>query len=109
MAGNMRSDELNDKLKAINGFAQGALIIHSKVAQICKWAFNGLVTPYNNTAVKAQIKKNGFCIVKLQNGLFPQHWVVFIGGQRMIDPWTGKNVSTSLYGSSYIKYIDLTV
>lgn len=110
MAAQMRPDDLNVKLRNVNGFAHATLIKHQSVAQVVnKWIFKGLIAPYNNTAVKTQITNNGFCIVKLSNGLFPEHWVVFIGGQRMIDPWSGKNEPTNKYGNTYMKYIDLVV
>lgn len=57
---------------------------------------------YDNDRVAAAIKKNGFCLVEVDFDGTPRtddkHWVLYIGDQKMIDPWTGTVRPTSTYG-----------
>lgn len=91
---------VNSKLKAVNGFS-GALVIWSAVQKVWpKLRFTKRATSYNNIEVAWYVYgKRIPVIVKVyapQIGAL-NHWVLYIGDRKMIDPWTGKVVSTSTY------------
>ncbi len=88
-------DVVNERLKSVNGFASGNLIIWAKIEE----AFPGIkqrrVWSYNNDDVKANV---GHVLVEVPAkpiGGTGSHWVVYIGNQRLYDPWTGRERPTS--------------
>lgn len=88
-------DVVNERLKAVNGFASGNLLIWAKIEE----AFPGIkqrrVWSYNNDDVKPNV---GHVLVEVPAkpiGGTGSHWVVYIGNQRIYDPWTGKERPTS--------------
>ena len=95
--------EVNDKLKSVNGFAYENLIIWKKINEAIpwlEWEWRGW--SYNNDEVKKAIEENGACLVEVDfDGKIStpkdKHWVTYIGGQRMIDPWTRNEKSTGWY------------
>lgn len=100
MIAGLNPDDLNAKLKAVDGFTND-LVIWSKVKEAIPFDFSP-TQAYDNEAVKAQIEKNGFCIVRVDyDGKISTpsdtHFVLYIGDQQMIDPWTGVQKSTGWY------------
>ena len=89
-------DEVNEKLKVVKGFANGNLVIWAKVAE----AFPGIqihrVWNYNNEDVKVNVPN---VIVEVDGKPIggPRHWLVYIGNQKALDPWDGKEKSTASY------------
>lgn len=95
-----RVDEVNEKLKVAKAF-QGALLIWSRVPlafPILKWvkrAYN-----YNNADVAWNVYVRKMPVMVEVNGAkigAPRHWILFKGGGKANDPWTGKEISTSYY------------
>jgi hypothetical protein len=93
-------DMVNDRLKSVNAFS-GALIIWAKVSVaypelkfVCRdWN-------YNNTKVAwyVYIKKLPVMVeVNASKIGAARHWVLFIGNQKCVDPWTGTIISTGTY------------
>lgn len=87
-------DVVNERLKAVKGFS-GNLIIWAKIEE----AFPGIkvrrVWAYNNDDVKANV---GHVLVEAPAtpiGGTGSHWTVYIGNQRLYDPWAGKERPTS--------------
>lgn len=95
---------VNERLKAINGFApvQGAdqrkLVIWAKVME----AFPGIqvdrrwtYTPEDNEVVKNNLP----CIVQVDGSPIgaPMHFVVYIGNGQLLDSWDGQVKPTSTY------------
>jgi uncharacterized protein YeeX (DUF496 family) len=100
MVGGITPDDLNARLKAVQGFKDD-LVIWSKVKDAIPFNF---ATPlsYDNDQVKAEIEKNGFCVVEVDfdgkiSSPSDMHWVLYIGNQQLIDPWTGSTKSTGWY------------
>ena len=98
---------VNNELKRVKGYAYTNLVIWTKLIKtILKLKFIKRVYKYNN----AEVKKNLPCLVEVNAAKIGavRHWVLFIGGYKMIDPWTGKIESTKKYpltGYSIIKKI----
>ena len=88
--------QVAERLRAVNGFI-GDLLYWSKVEKAFpKIKFQWRFYKYNNTEVKKLVDKGVPVLVEvLLKG--SRHWVLFLGDQKMSDPWTGKVVSTSLY------------
>src|SRR3990167_4974870 len=91
-------DVVNRELKRVGGFAQGNLVIWSKIpVAFPQLTFVKRVNSYNNDDVKANLP----CLVEVDfdgsPNTFGNHWVVFIGNQRLLDPWVGQNRPTSTY------------
>lgn len=88
-------DVVNDRMKAVNGFAQGNLVIWDKIPA----AFPGIqiqrVWSYNNDDVKAHIPNVLVEVPAVPIGGTGSHWVVYIGNQKLNDPWLGKERPTS--------------
>src|SRR3990167_1070359 len=95
-------DVFNEKFKAVSGYDVDKVI----------WSRVSLAFPelkhiersktYNNEKVKAAIERNGFCLVEVDfdgkiSSPADMHWVVYLGNQRMLDPWTGVEKATSYY------------
>lgn len=108
MINDMQPNMMNNYLKANNGFVNVCLLVHSVAADVkSRFKFIYRHDTYDNAKVKEQITRNGFCIVKLSNGKIPQHWVLFIGNQKMVDPIGGIVRPTSYYGTSYVGFVEL--
>ena len=91
-------DIVNKELKRVGGYANGNLVIWSKVpAAFPQLTFVKRVNSYNNADVLANLP----CLVEVDfDGspvTFGNHWVLFIGNKRLLDPWTGQNRPTSSY------------
>ena len=52
---------------------------------------------YENDKVLMAISDYGFCLVEVLHPSGIKHWVIFIGGKRLIDPLTGRECLTSKY------------
>lgn len=100
-------DVVNQKLLAVGGYAEGNLIIWSKINAAIpwlKWEWRGY--EYENDKVASSLP----CLVEVDGSRIggSRHWVVYIGNQQMLDPWYGNQKSTSYYpptGYSIIKKI----
>ena len=101
--------QLNEKLKAVNGFApdkseQKCLVIWQKFVGLFPqlksfWRNYNYATPADNAAVLSSIKKGVPVLVEVQLGAF-RHWVLFVGDKLMVDPLRSllkKQESTSKY------------
>ena len=92
--------EVNQRLKSVNGFANGNLVIWSKIEEAIPWLqFVWRGYEYNNYKVTKAIEENGGCLVEVSGARIggSKHWLLFIGNRRAYDPWTGEEISTSLY------------
>jgi len=102
MAAGLTPREINERMTAAGAY-QGALVLWTKVQAAVPWLqFEWRVREYENDRVKAAIEKNGFCLVEVDfDGKIgtpnDKHWVLYIGGGQMIDPWTGVVKATSYY------------
>jgi len=102
-------DKVNDLLKKANAYV-GGLVLWSRIPL----AFNKLrwikrVYAYNNleTSIYVYIRKMPVLVevnaVKIGAA---RHWVLFLGNQKCLDPWSGNIISTSTYpptGESFIQ------
>lgn len=88
--------QVAERLRGVKGFI-GDLLYWAKVEKAFpKVKFQYRFYKYNNTEVKKLVDKGIPVLVEvLLKG--SRHWVLYIGDQKMIDPWTGKVVSTSIY------------
>jgi hypothetical protein len=88
--------QVAEKLRAVNGFI-GDLLIWSRVEKAFpKVHFQWRFYKYDNAGVKEILKKGIPVMVEvLLSG--HRHWVLFLGDQKMSDPWTGKVESTGKY------------
>lgn len=86
-------DVVNQRLKAVNGFS-GSLVIWAKIEE----AFSGIkikrVWSYDNNDVKANTPNVLVEVPAYPIGGTGKHWVVYLGNQRLNDPWTGMERST---------------
>jgi hypothetical protein len=96
----VRVDEVNEKLKSVKAFS-GALLLWSRVPlaypslKFIKRAYN-----YSNADAAFNIYIKGVPVMVEVSGAkigAPRHWVLFKGGGKANDPWTGKEISTSYY------------
>lgn len=91
-------DVTNERLKAVQGYAQGNLVIWAKLEE----AFPGIkikrVWTYDNEDVKKNVPNVLVEVDGKPIGGY-RHWVVYIGNGKMIDPWDGKEKSTASYPS----------
>jgi len=87
-------DVVNSRLKAVSGFS-GSLVIWAKIPE----AFPGVKVrreyAYNNTDVKNNVPNVLVEVPAYPIGGTGKHWVVYVGNQRLNDPWTGLERSTS--------------
>lgn len=93
-------DQVNERLKKVKAFS-GALLYWSRVplaypsVRWVKRAYN-----YNNVEVAWYVYGKKLPVMVEVNAWSigaPRHWVLFKGGGKMNDPWTGKEESTSKY------------
>lgn len=104
MQAGLNPDEFDHLMTAVGGF-QGDLILWQKIHSAVPWLNfpdNGRHYTYDNDLVKQAIEKYGSCLVEVDfDGITStpsdRHWVLYIGNQRCIDPWTGNEVATSKY------------
>lgn len=99
-------DQFNEALKAVDGFGKDAngqksLVIWAKVpVAYPKLKFIYRDYNYNNIKVSwyVYIHKIPVCVeVNATSIGAPKHWVLYLGSQKMMDPWTGTIESTSKY------------
>jgi len=87
---------INDYLKSHGGYFKKNLTIWAKVPGFVFRSWQ-----YNNAKVKEAIKKYGACMVQTDFDGNPRtngdHYVVFIGNHKLLDPWTGTERPTSAY------------
>jgi len=94
--------EVNAQLKEVHGYAND-LVIWSKVPEAFpELKFIKRSNVYNNDDVKTAIDRNKFCLVEVDydgkiDSPLDFHWVEFIGNQKLIDPWDGKEKPTNTY------------
>ena len=94
-------DIVNEKLKKVGAFA-GALLIWSRVPKAYpKLRFIKLTNYYNNAEVAYNVYiKRMPVIVKVDGrkiGAPLGHWVLYVGSQKMVDPWFGTVRPTNSY------------
>ena len=112
MLAGITPDDINTRLASVNGY-QIDLILWQKIKEAVSWLeleWRGY--SYDNDKVLDAINRFGGCMVEVDyDGKIDtpkdKHWVLFIGNQRMYDPWTGRECATSKYpiktGYSIIK------
>lgn len=97
-------DVVNAFLTAVNGFLVDR-IIWAKINETklgLHFPDNGRQYVYNDVAVREAINLYGGCLVEVDydgitNTPNDRHWVLYIGDQKLIDPWTGTIRPTSTY------------
>lgn len=88
-------DVVLERMRNVGGFKDGNLVIWAKIPE----AFPGITVrrewSYNNDDVKQNVP----VLVQVDGTPIgaPTHFVVYIGNQQMIDPWTGQVEPTSKY------------
>jgi hypothetical protein len=91
---NTTPDVVNERLKAVKGFAYGNLVIWAKIEE----AFTGIKIErswiYDNEHVKSHVPNVIVEVSGAAIGGTGKHWVQFIGNQQCNDPWTGKTRPT---------------
>lgn len=100
MAANLTPDQTNERLNRVGGYANGNLVIWSKIKEAIPWMEFGVRGySYDNEKVLSAIDKNGFCLVEVDGSRIggTKHWVLYIGGGQMYDPWYGTQKTTSYY------------
>jgi hypothetical protein len=100
MASNLTPPEVNNKLNAVSGYANGNLVIWSKIVEAIPWLkFEWRGYTYENDKVSEAITKNGFCLVEVDGSRIggTKHWCLYIGGGQMYDPFYGTQKSTGYY------------
>lgn len=94
--------ELDDKLTANRGYAQGNLLIWSAITRLFpKVKHVGRYAKYDNRVVKGLVNDGVPVMVEVKADVIGsplgRHWVLFIGSQKCIDPWTSLIESTAKY------------
>ena len=100
MLASLTPDSVNNRLKAVGGYANTNLIIWTKIKEAISWLqFEWRGYSYENDRVTSAISKNGGCLVEVDGTPIggTKHWVIYIGNQKLIDPWDGKEKPTSSY------------
>jgi hypothetical protein len=93
---NTTPDVVNERFLAVDGYSLGNLVIWDKVKEALPDMYCAKTGwKYDN----ADVLKNLPCLVEVDGAPIgaSRHWVVYIGNQKMLDPWTGKEESTSKY------------
>ena len=92
----MAADTTPDKVvEACDFTANGSIYWQSLIKVGLKFHWRGY--KYENDEVLMAISDYGFCLVEVLHPSGIKHWVIFIGGGKMIDPLTGKECLTSKY------------
>lgn len=105
MMTDIRPDVINNELKNVGGYS-GNFLIWEKVESAVKGTdFVKRVRIYENSEVAANLP----CLVEVNGAPIggTTHWVLYIGNQKLWDPWDGTEKPTSAYapiGYSVIKY-----
>ena len=89
-------DVVNEELKRVGGYQNGNLVIWSALDRTnLGFQFIERSKVYNNEKVSNNLP----CIVEVDGSRIgaKQHFVLYIGNKRMIDPWTGVDKDTSYY------------
>lgn len=104
MLADLPPDEVNDRLKKVNGF-QKDLVIWSKIKEAIPWLeFEWRGYDYDNAKVLDAISKYKGCLVEVDfDGRIStpndHHWVLYTGNGQLVDPWTGTQKSTGWYSN----------
>jgi len=89
-------DVVNEELKRVGGYQNGNLVIWSALDKTnLGLRFIERSRVYNNEKVSNNLP----CIVEVDGSRIgaKQHFVLYIGNKRMIDPWLGRETDTSYY------------
>lgn len=94
--------EVNRRMIAVGGYVNGNLVNWTKLHDAMPWIdFVYRHYSYDNTIALQAIKDHGAVLIEVDFDGTPKttdkHWVLYIGGGRMLDPWTGNEVSTTKY------------
>lgn len=95
-------DTVNNRLQAVKGFSE-SLVLWSKVGEaIPELTFGWRNYTYDNDKVIEAISKSGGCLVEVDfdgnnQRTDDKHWVLYVGNQKLYDPWTGTVRPTSDY------------
>jgi len=87
--------EVNERLQKVNGFSE-SMVVWTKIQEAIPWIkFEWRGTTYDN----AKVASNLPCLVEVDGKRIggTKHWVLYIGNQRMYDPWVGTEKATSYY------------
>lgn len=102
-------DKVNDLLKGVNGFV-GALVLWSRIpVAFNKLKFIKRVYSYNNLETSLYVYGRKMPVMVEVNAArigAIRHWVLFLGGQKEMDPWDGVIKSTATYpmtGEAFIQ------
>lgn len=90
-------DKVNERMKAVGGYANGNLVIWGKVQEAIGVTCYRYTT-YDNTKVQEAIASNGAVLGEVDAkaiGGTGRHWVVMTGNKMCQDPWIGKERPTS--------------
>jgi len=103
-------DIINQNLINVGGYLNQNLLIWNKLAQATSGIldFQYLHYTYDNDKVKEIIKHEGSCIVMVKHPSGFNHFVLYIGNGKMVDPLTGREENTSKY-NQVIKFADVKV
>lgn len=96
---NITPDVVNEKMKAVKGFAEGNLLIWYKIAEAFPGAKATRYTYYDNNIALASVPNLLVEVSAKAIGGSGKHWVRFIGGGKCQDPWTGTVRPTSDFGT----------
>ena len=112
MLAGLTPTEVNERLKRVEGFLVDK-IIWGKIKEAIPWLdFEWRGYSYDNEKVKKAISDYGGCLIEVDfdgkiSSPNDKHWVLYVGNQRMYDPWTGVEKVTTYYpltlGYSIIK------
>ena len=91
-------DEANERIKNAGGYANGNLIIWSKLKDalpVEAYRYYG----YDNNKVSQAIEDNKGCLVEASGARIggSKHWTLFTGDGKSEDPWFGNVKTTSYY------------
>jgi hypothetical protein len=97
-------DIINDKLNKAGGFSVDRIIWTSINNTDLPISFPdmGRYYSYDNDKVKKAISDNGGCLVEVDfDGIVltpnDRHWILYVGGGKAHDPWTGTEIPTTKY------------
>jgi len=102
--------EVNQAIKSVSGYSDGNLVIWSKLPiAFSKIKSATRVFGYDNDQVKQAVEKNGGCLVEVDGSRIgaTKHWVLYIGGGQMYDPWYGTQKTTSYYPPTGFSIIEI--
>jgi uncharacterized protein YoxC len=103
----------NQKLTENGGYSSGNLLLWTAIEKIwprAKFLWRGKTyTTDDNAKVADAIKKYGSCLVEVDATPIggTKHWVLYIGNQRLIDPFDGLEKPTSTYSAIGYATIEL--